>query len=137
IIAPDANATHKPNFDASNPKNYPWGVWRRYDTLVENAHLLGLRVYFQFVPRDPVWAAAHNVPSGQSFERSQAPNLTYFKQWVTAVGRRYSGHWTGTANDKIPRVDEWGIWNEPNWEGSLNPWHKTVHGRKVLMQPGL
>jgi hypothetical protein len=137
LVAPDPNSTHKPKFNASNPSAYGWGAWSQYDTLVENAHLLGLRVYFQFVPRDPVWAAAHNVQSGQSFQRSQSPNLRYFQEWVTAVGRRYSGSWVGTNNDKIPRVDEWGIWNEPNWEGSLNPWHKTVDGKQVLTQPSL
>jgi hypothetical protein len=137
LVAPKPTASQKPNFDASNPSAYAPGAWARYDTLVENAHLLGLRIYFQFVPRDPVWAAAKNVVGGQSFERSQSPNLRYLQQWVTAVGRRYSGSWRGTSNESIPRVDEWGIWNEPNWEGSLNPWHKTVNGHQVLTQPSL
>jgi hypothetical protein len=137
LVAPDPAASHKPNFDASNPAAYPWGSWSRYDTLVEAAQSLGLRVYFQFVPHDPVWAAAHNVPSGQSFQRSQAPNLRYFQQWVTAVGRRYSGTWHDINHILIPRVTEWGIWNEANWEGSLNPWHRTIRGRTELMQPPL
>jgi hypothetical protein len=34
-------------------------------------------------------------------------------------------------------VDEWAIWNEPNWEGSLNPWHRTVKGKRILTQPSL
>ena len=137
LVAPDPNATRKPSFDASNPSSYRPNAWRRYDTLVENAHVLGLRVYFQFVPRDPTWAAARNVPAGQSFQHAQAPNLQYFQEWVTAVGRRYSGSSVGTQHELIPRVDEWGIWNEPNWEGSLNPWHRTVKGRRELMQPSL
>jgi hypothetical protein len=137
LVAPDPNAHQKPNFDATNPGAYPPGAWNRYDTIVEEADALGLRVYLQFVPRDPVWAAAHNVPSGQSFQHSQAPNLRYFQQWVTAVGRRYSGSWQDAQGQSIPRVSEWGIWNEPNWEGSLNPWHRTVNGRQELMQPPL
>jgi hypothetical protein len=137
LVAPHPGARQKPNFDASNPGAYPAGAWTRYDDLVEEAHYLGLRVYFQFVPRDPVWAAASNVPSGQSFQHSQAPNLRYFQQWVTAVGRRYGGTWQGPNGTTIPRVTEWGLWNEPNWEGSLNPWHRTVGGRQELMQPPL
>lgn len=137
LVAPRPNAAHKPNFDASNPAAYPSGVWTRYDDLVEEAHYLGLRVYFQFVPRDPTWAAATNVASGQSFKYSQAPNLTYFRQFVTAVGKRYGGSGQDALGRTIPRVDQWGLWNEPNWEGSLNPWHKTVGGHQILTQPSL
>jgi hypothetical protein len=137
LIAPRPNAAHKPNFDASNPAAYPTGVWTRYDYLVEEAHYLGLRVYFQFVPRDPRWAAAKNVASGQSFQRSQAPNLAYFRQFVTAVGKRYGGSSQDVEGRTIPHVDEWALWNEPNWEGSLNPWHKTVKGQRVLTQASL
>ncbi len=137
LVAPDPTAKQKPNFNASDPSAYGSSAWSRYDTLVESAHSLGLRVYFQFVPRDPVWAAAHNVTSGQSFVRAQAPNLRYFQQWVTAVGKRYDGNSVDAQGQTIPRVDEWGIWNEPNWEGSLNPWYETVSGRRVLTQPSL
>lgn len=137
LVAPDPNGHQKPNFDASNPSAYPSGAWDRYDYLVQEANYLGLRVYFQFLPRDPVWAVAHNVASGQGFQHSQAPNLRYFQQFVTAAGRRYSGSYQTATGHPIPRVTQWGIWNEPNWEGSLNPWHRTVNGRQELMQPPL
>lgn len=137
LLAPQPNAAHKPNFDAGNPAAYPSGTWTRYDYLVEEAHYLGLRVYFQFVPRDPRWAAAKNVASGQSFQRAQAPNLTYFRQFVSAVGKRYDGSYQDAQGRTLPRVNEWALWNEPNWEGSLNPWHKTVSGHQVLTQPSL
>jgi hypothetical protein len=135
LVAPDPERAHKPSFDASNPAAYQRGAWRRYDTLDENAHALGLGVYFQFVPLDPAWAAARDVQRGQGRIRSQAPNLRYFQEWVKAVGRRYSGSWRGINHEVIPRVDEWGIWNEPNSPGSLHPWHETIHGREVLTEP--
>jgi hypothetical protein len=137
LMAPDPHATHAPAFNGSNPSAYPWGSWSRYDQLDEVAHSLGLRVYFQIVPGDPAWGVAHDVPSGQSHQWSMAPNLRYFGQFVRAVGSRYSGTWHDTQGHVIPRVDYWGIWNEPNNWGSLNPWYRNFRGRRQLIEPWL
>src|SRR5437763_1129653 len=34
----------------------------------------------------------------------------------------------------IPRVDFWGIWNEPNERSWLNPWYRQLPGRKAYIQ---
>ena len=39
------------------------------------------------------------------------------------------------AGQPIPRVDYFGIWNEPNEAAWLNPQFKTVHGHEVLTAP--
>ena len=55
IIAPDAQSTHHPTFDASDPAAYPPGGWARYDLLAEQTHKLGMKLFLQFVPcKNPV-----------------------------------------------------------------------------------
>lgn len=42
------------------------------------------------------------------------------------------------APQPLPRVDYWGIWNEPNERSWLNPWYRTLSGRRrALIQPEL
>lgn len=137
LIAPHPDAAQPPTFNGADPTAYPWGSWNRYDQLVETAHRLGLRVYFQIAPGDPNWGVARNVPSGQSHEFTMAPNLRYYGQFIRAVGRRYSGSWLDTSGHTIPRVSYWGVWNEPNNLGSLNPWYRKVHGKRQLLEPWL
>ncbi len=35
----------------------------------------------------------------------------------------------------LPRVDYWGVWNEPNERSWLNPWYRQISGRKAYIQP--
>jgi hypothetical protein len=93
------------------------------------------------------------------------PNPLEYQQFLEAAGRRYSGSYTdppppssagggsvipgltlpGTtattasaprAATPIPRVSQWGIWNEPNERSWLVPWYRSrSHGRKRLLQP--
>jgi hypothetical protein len=135
IIAPDANSTHKPTFDATNPAAYPPGGWARYDLLAQETHKLGMRLFLQFAPKNPAWAAQRNQPRGQGNPLGLVPNFKYFEQFVEAVGRRYNGHAKDAQGKPIPPVSYWGIWNEPNWSGWLNPWHRKVHGKRQLTQP--
>jgi hypothetical protein len=49
-----------------------------------------------------------------------------YAKFVTAVGKRYSGHY-GDENDPLPlpAVNAWSLWNEPNQAGWLEPqWEK-------------
>jgi hypothetical protein len=137
LIAPDPLTTSAPHFDATNPADYRWGSWNRYDDIVEYAHQLGLRVYFQLTPPIPNWAIAPNYPRGQGKLLGQMPSLTMFNQFVQAVGKRYSGSWHDTQGRVIPRVDYWGVWNEPNWQNWLNPITLDVGGVHVTSQPML
>jgi hypothetical protein len=129
IIAPDSTSAQRPTFDATDPAAYPAAGWARYDLLAEETHSLGMRMFFQFAPKIPRWAADKHGPVGQ------VPNPKYFKQFVEAVGRRYSGTARDAHGTTIPRVSYWSTWNEPNWRGWLNPWRKKVDGRWQLLQP--
>ena len=44
------------------------------------------------------------------------PSASDFRQWVEAIGKRYSGHYTPPGQSTpLPRVAFWSIWNEPNY----------------------
>jgi hypothetical protein len=133
LVAPSAYSPQRPNFDATNPTAYGAAAWARYDLIVAEAHSLGLKVYFQLTPPAPAWG----IPAGQPQQgeaRGRAPNPPDFQQFVEAVGRRYSGSFVPPGQTRpLPRVDYWGLWNEPNVTGWLNPWHNG----SLLLQPPL
>lgn len=153
LIAPDPISTQRPKFDATDPAAYPAGTWSRYDTLVRLASQRGLKVYFQFTPPAPQWAIPKHQPTNQGIPLGQTPHTGEFGEFVEAVGRRYGGTYMAPAPagsttpgdassnppgtpDAIPRVDYWGIWNEPNFPSWLNPWYRRLaHGKRELLQP--
>src|SRR5580700_7781753 len=55
LVSPDPFSTTRPNFDATNPADYPPGAWDRYDTVVRLANELGMSVYFQLTAPPPDW----------------------------------------------------------------------------------
>jgi hypothetical protein len=122
LVAPAADSAQRPNFDATDPRAYG-GAWYRYDLIVRVAQSLGLKVYWQLTPPVPAWA----IPAGQAVQsepRGRAPNPAEFRQFVQAVGTRYSGSFVpGGQPTPLPRVSYWGLWNEPNVPGWLNPWY--------------
>ncbi len=170
LIAPNANSSQRPNFDATNPAAYPQGAWSRWDTLVETAQQLGMRVYFLVIGPAPVWAVSPGNRTTQGPVLGWMPNPTDYRNFVEAVGRRYSGAYVdppqatqGTAlpgvggitvpsttipgasvtsaspastpATPIPRVNYWGIWNEPNERSWLVPWYRQAGRRRLLLQP--
>jgi hypothetical protein len=133
LVAPNASSSRRPSFDATDPAAYPPGAWDRYDRIVLAARQLGMSVYFQLDPPVPNWA----IPSGQSSTQGErlghAPDGPNFQRFVQAVGTRYSGNYRG-----LPRVNYWGVWNEANFPGWLNPLHtKLPHGGTELLEPPL
>jgi hypothetical protein len=161
IVAPDPGSTHRPKFDATDPNDYPRGAWDRYDLVVRLARALGMGVYFQLTPPAPAWAVSRGRPT-QGYSWSQLPSAREYEQFVEAVGRRYSGAFVPPASDSppsllrlpvglpglpgssrpkqrpaVPRVDYWGIWNEPNEGAWLNPQWRTRRGRRILVAPAL
>jgi hypothetical protein len=90
LVAPDPDATSEPDFDATDPADYPAGAWNRYDTLVEDASRLGLRVYFQITAPAPLWATTSGA-TGHAHDWSHGVSASELGQFVKAVGDRYSG----------------------------------------------
>ncbi|MDQ6605388.1 MAG: hypothetical protein M3Z06_02435 [Actinomycetota bacterium] len=163
LVAPNANSVKRPAFDATDSRAYPPGAWDRYDLIVRLARQLGVRVYFQLTAPAPAWAVARAKPT-QGYPWSQRPNPQQFGQFAQAVGQRYSGSFVTTvpsteptppvlglplamppsqapvpgAPDPLPRVDYWGIWNEPNEGAWLNPQYRSGgHGAHIAVAPAL
>jgi hypothetical protein len=91
LVAPNASSSKRPNFDATNPAAYPSGAWGRWDTLVETAQQLGMKVYFLVIGPAPVWAVPPANRTSQGPSLGWMPNPSDYRNFIEAVGRRYSG----------------------------------------------
>jgi hypothetical protein len=158
LLAPAADSPARPAFragGASDPAAYGAGAWDRYDRIVAAAARYGIGVLFTITAPGPLWATAN--PNGGNFVDS--PRASDFGDFVTAVGRRYSGTFSdsqptpaprpgglfglfpppaqppGPAPRVLPRVSTWSIWNEPNQPGWLFPQTTRVGSTTVPRSP--
>ena len=114
IVAPANDKLQKPQFDATDPAQYPAANWERYDRLIRATLNRGILVNLNITSPVPRWAAATSPRA--DLQRTFGPNPAEFENFVAAVGKRYSGTYQG-----LPRVDYWSVWNEPNQAGWLTP----------------
>jgi Cellulase (glycosyl hydrolase family 5) len=123
--------------NGADPKAYPRANWDRYDDLVRAAQGYGIRVYFDITPPGPRWTQA--TASDPTNQATWKPNAAQFGRFVQAVAKRYSGSYRDENEDKsvLPRVDWWGIGNEPNQGGWLMPQARKIGGRVVPTSPAL
>jgi hypothetical protein len=82
------------NIALSNPANpadpNAYGTaWSNWDSLVLEAHKRGLKVLGTVTGPAPTWAAG---TTDKYYTGSRYPSPKAFAQFMTAVGRRYSGH---------------------------------------------
>jgi hypothetical protein len=104
-VAPRATSAKRPRFDATNPASYNWGP---YDPLLAEAQRLKWQVLLTVTSPVPKWAtAAHR-------DQLTRPNAAQFREFMTAVGRRYGGE-----------VSLFAIWNEANHPQFLRPQFNT------------
>ena len=75
LVAPDPGSSHRPSFDATDPAQYPGRAWDRYDLIAREATALGMGVYFQIIPRVPVWAIPRGSPCRARIS-AEAPDPT-------------------------------------------------------------
>jgi hypothetical protein len=143
-VAPDPKSHARPSFGGggeSDPAGYPANAWDRYDRVVLAAQHYGVAVHFSVTGPGPVWASS----SPASDQPMLDPNAGDFRDFVTAVGRRYSGTYSDEQpqptpepgglpilpppdrppppppSPALPRVSSWSAWNEPNQAGWLRP----------------
>ena len=136
LLAPSPDKEQKPEGDASDPRWYGKGKWDRYDRIAQLAAAHGLGVLFSVTGPSPAWATGTPGKGRSDLADTWEPDANSFKEFVTAIGRRYSGTWqdehqepsivpllppTIVKSAPLPRVDHWSIWNEPNHGGWLTP----------------
>jgi len=140
-IAPDPTAPTPPaGFVANDPAAYAAAAWAPYDRVVELARARGIGVDFNLTAPGPLWAMQPTADSRVSDHFR--PSAPAFGDFVAAVGKRYSGRYVATSQGagpgtRVPRVDFWTIWNEPNQPGWLAPQRATFSGRPVPAAPVL
>ncbi len=83
-IAPEANASNKPNFNATDPDAYPDINWSGLDELIRGAELRGMDVLLTPSTPVPDWAST-------SSDGLTNPNASEFQLFIQALGTRYSG----------------------------------------------
>ncbi|MBA3327884.1 MAG: hypothetical protein H0T43_06245 [Solirubrobacterales bacterium] len=129
----------KARFDPDDPKTYPTRNWDRYDNLVKDASRMGIRVLFDVTGPGPRWAHRNAPPSQRSNQATFKPYPTRFRDFVEAVGKRYSGGYRdeNAGRGPLPRVNLWSIWNEPNQAGWLSPQFERRQGQLVPASPAL
>jgi hypothetical protein len=126
-------------FQAANPATYPIRNWDRYDNLVVSAARVGIRIYFNVTGPGPAWAMTKPPKRYSALHATWKPRPAAFKQFVTAVGKRYSGAYRDEdgSHALLPAVKFWSLWNEPNQAGWLTPQWETRGGSVVPASPAL
>jgi hypothetical protein len=134
-VAADVDPSSR-RFDADDPSTYPTRAWDRYDNLVKDARKFDLDVLFNVTGPGPRWGHREAPRSQRRNQPTYKPYAGRFRDFVEAVGKRYSGTYRDENADRqpLPRVVFWSIWNEPNQAGWLTPqWEPR--GRKGTRTP--
>lgn len=160
LIAPAAQQKQRPSFGSAGPASpagYPAESWDRYDNIVRAAQKHGLGLLFSLTGPAPLWATGS--PERSDIESTYDPSPQDFRDFVIAVGTRYSGNYRDEVpapppsqscgllgctqeaqepppGELLPRVDFWSVWNEPNHPGWLTPqWLPDPRGGSLPLLP--
>jgi hypothetical protein len=137
-VAPEALSRSRPaGFDGSDPSSYPPELWDRYDGLVRGAAVRDIDLLLSPSSPLPLWAS--RCKGGAKVRRVCRPDLTQFKRFVQALGKRYSGEHPDENEGRgpLPRVSRWSVWNEPNLGSWLSPQSAKVNGRLMPQSPAI
>ena len=91
LLAPDPDSQTRPFAEGAgaDPRNYSADKWDRYDRIVTTAQKLGLKLLFNITSPAPHWATP--TPPREDLENNFRPSPAEFRDFVKAVGTRYSG----------------------------------------------
>jgi hypothetical protein len=101
LLAPQPTSTERPFGEGggADPRNYAAEKWDRYDRIVTTAESLGLKLLFNITGPSPHWATGTppDPPPRPDIKDSFRPSATEFRDFVKAVGTRYSGSFNDEA----------------------------------------
>ena len=99
LLAPDPDSETQPfpSGAGADPRSYSAEKWDRYDRIVTTAQKVGLKVLFNITSPAPSWATPAAPRS--DIEENFRPSVSEFRDFVKAVGTRYSGSFA----DEAPR----------------------------------
>jgi hypothetical protein len=130
-LAPDAQSKQRPDFNATDPSSYAAASWAPYDAIVRGLAARHMGIDLALSGSAPVWAEAAHGPKYDYNLGDYEPDPAAYRQWVTAVATRYSGHYTPPGQSSpLPKVNFWSVWNEPNLGTFLAP--QAPHGGSKL-----
>jgi hypothetical protein len=97
-IAPQADSSTAPHFDATDPNAYPPHAWDRLDRAVRDATANGLRLDIDIAFWAPLWATSDIAAS----HARRYIDAAAYAQFAQAVARRYSGSFVPPATQPPP-----------------------------------
>jgi len=131
FMAPAPESYRKPpGFDGADPGEYPEHAFEVLDSIVRGAKARGMEPLL--TPTGPIPDWASSTGRGSLFD----PDPIDFEDFVHALGARYDGTCVAPncaaapGGDALPRVEQWGVYNEPNLKTFLRP-QRNSHGTTV------
>jgi len=126
-------------FKAIDPSTYPRRNWDRFDNLVKSAANIGIKIYFNITGPGPAWAHETPPKDQMALRATWKPRPAAFKQFVTAVGKRFNGTYRDENGSRgvLPAVRFWSLWNEPNQAGWLSPQWERRGSSMVPASPAI
>ena len=121
VVSNYSYPTTKPaQLNPTDPASYLASGWAPYDAIDRAAATTGMQLFVTLTGPIPRWAAGAGAPD--KFPVTWDPSAPDFGDFVRAVGKRYSGHYTPPGESSpLPRIHFWSIWNEPNYGSDLTP----------------
>jgi hypothetical protein len=122
VVSSYSYATTKPpQLNPTDPASYLASGWASYDAIDRAAAATGVQLFVTLTGPIPLWASGPGGPP-KKVPETWKPSAPDFGDFVRAVGKRYSGHYTPPgASSPLPRIHFWSIWNEPNYGSNLQP----------------
>ena len=113
-FAPDAQKKRRPRGEL----HYGPRVFDNHDHLLREARELGIEVLVNVSGSAPLWATGGDHPNGE-----YKPDAREFGRFVEMLARRYDGRHRdeNQGERRVPRIDAWSIWNEPNLGSRIQP----------------
>jgi hypothetical protein len=123
-LTPASTEKKKPRgFNGADLGDYDPEKWDRFDSLVREADQRGIEILMSPSSPMPLWASQCRRQNSLC-----EPDPDEYGDFFAAVVKRYNGK-TRDENQgggRLPKVDRFSVWNEPNLKGWLQPTSTNV-----------